>query len=183
MNMMRKMSLLALAVCAAGAVSTAAHADDKSWGTASAKVTINAAQEWTIAKKQDGELNIDPSTGGAVSRAAGGNAAGQWPAFTISNKTQADGVFYIKGSGTSLGTNNDIYMVNNADATKKALVKAYTSDDSSSALTWDGTALKWKGPSVKAGENQDVILTTVASTGKVSPGEYTVSIELFVPSE
>ncbi|EPF0317397.1 hypothetical protein ACSN7O_004836 [Enterobacter chuandaensis] len=178
MNMMQKMSLLALAVCAAGAVSTTARADDKSWGTASAKVTVNAAQEWTIAKKQDGVLNLT-SGGIPTTGAHDGNAAGQLPMFTISNKTQTDGVFYLKGSGASLGSGNYIYMVNDEDATKKSYVKAYNGD---TVLGWDETAVAWKGPSVKAGASQDINLSPMTNSEKVPPGKYTVTIELFAPS-
>ncbi|EPF0317293.1 hypothetical protein ACSN7O_004704, partial [Enterobacter chuandaensis] len=180
MNMMRKMSLLALAVCAAGAVSTAAHADDKSWGTASAKVTVNAAQEWTIAKKQDGVMNLTSSGIPSVS-AQGGNAAGQRPMFTISNKTQTAGVFYIKGNGDSLGSENYIYMVNDEDATKKTYLQVFkgTSDY---GLTWDETAVAWRGPSVTAGASQDISLATKATSEKVPAGKYTVTLELFAPS-
>ncbi|EPF0317373.1 hypothetical protein ACSN7O_004806 [Enterobacter chuandaensis] len=181
MNMMQKMSLLALAVCAAGAVSTAARADDKSWGTASAKVTVNAAQEWTIAKKQDGVLNIDPKDGIPGSKANGGNAPGQFPMFTISNKTQTAGVFYIKGSGASLGSDHSIYMVNDDDATKTSRMDPYegTSD---TGFSWDGTAVAWKGPSVKAGESLDIAMRTLTSSAKVPAGKYTITVELFAPS-
>jgi len=180
MNMMQKMSLLALAVCAAGAVSTVARADDKSWGTASAKVTVNAAQEWTIAKKQDGVLNI-AKNGIPTAAAAGGNAKGQWPMFTVSNKSQADGVFYIKGSGASLGTDQYIYMVNDDDATKTSRMDPYegTSDTD---LPWDSTVVAWKGPSVAAGASQDISLATLTSSATVPPGSYTITVELVAPS-
>ncbi|EPF0317392.1 hypothetical protein ACSN7O_004829 [Enterobacter chuandaensis] len=179
MNMMQKMSLLALAVCAAGAVSTAARADDKSWGTASAKVTVNAAQEWTIAKKQDGVMNLK-ADGGRTIDAYGGNAAGQWPMFTISNKTQTDGVFYIKGSGASLGSDHSIYMVNDDDATKTSRMDPVVSDK---RFPWDGTVVAWKGPSVKAGESLDIAMHTLSNrSAAVPPGKYTITVELVAPS-
>ena len=56
MNMMSKLSLVVLAMCAATSV---AHAEDKSYGTATAKVTLNAAQEWAIEKVSDGEINLN----------------------------------------------------------------------------------------------------------------------------
>ncbi|EPF0317418.1 hypothetical protein ACSN7O_004863, partial [Enterobacter chuandaensis] len=114
-------------------------------------------------------------------KAYGGNAAGQYPMFTISNKTQADGVFYIKGSGASLGTDQKIYMVNDEDATKKSYVKAYV-DTGDTALSWDGTANAWKGPSVTAGASQDISLSPMTTSEKVPPGKYTVTIELLTPS-
>ncbi|EPF0317329.1 hypothetical protein ACSN7O_004746 [Enterobacter chuandaensis] len=178
MNMMQKMSLLALAVCAAGAVSTAARADDKSWGTASAKVTVNAAQEWTIAKKQDGVMNL--TSGGIPSiKANGGNAAGQYPMFTVSNKTQTASEFYIKGSGDSLGSDNKIYMVNDEDATKKSFVRVYYGD---LALTWDETAKAWKGPTIPAGISVDILLSPTVNSAAVPPGKYTVTLELLTSS-
>ncbi|EPF0317408.1 hypothetical protein ACSN7O_004848 [Enterobacter chuandaensis] len=178
MNMMQKMSLLALAVCAAGAVSTTARADDKSWGTASAKVTVNAAQEWTIAKKQDGVFNINDD-GIASVYAHGGNAKGQYPIFTISNKTQTASEFYITGSGNSLDSNGNIMMVNNDDATKKTKLDPFIN---ASKMSWDSTAKKWKGSSVAAGASQDISLRSMTDSAPAPAGEYTVSIELFAPS-
>ncbi|EPF0317282.1 hypothetical protein ACSN7O_004688 [Enterobacter chuandaensis] len=179
MNMMQKMSLLVLAVCAAGAVSTAARADDKSWGTASAKVTVNAAQEWTIAKKRDGVMNMAPD-GFPTIAAAGGNPTGRHPMFTISNKSQTAGVFFIKGSGASLGDDQYIYMVNDDDATKKGKMKALTG--TAAVLPWDGKAKAWKGPSVAAGTSQDITLAYWSDSAAVPAGKYTVTIELVAPS-
>ncbi|EPF0317374.1 hypothetical protein ACSN7O_004807, partial [Enterobacter chuandaensis] len=111
--------------------------------------------------------------------AAGGNAKGQWPMFTVSNKSQADGVFYIKGSGASLGTDQYIYMVNDDDATKTSWMKVAVGNDD---LPWDETAKAWKGPSVTAGASQDLTMFSMTSSAAVPPGKYTVTLELFAPS-
>ncbi|EPF0317241.1 hypothetical protein ACSN7O_004642 [Enterobacter chuandaensis] len=183
MNMMRKMSLLALAVCAAGAVSTTARADDKSWGKASAKVTVNAAQEWTIEKVNDGSFNIG-TDGKLTDGAAGGNAAGQFPQFKISNKSQAGSYYYIAGNGTSAASNGKILMINDdaaaEDPNKRAYLKAFVDN---TALTWDSTASKWKSPAeLAAGTSEVISFKPQSDTVAVPAGSYTMTVELFMPS-
>ncbi|EPF0317375.1 hypothetical protein ACSN7O_004808 [Enterobacter chuandaensis] len=180
MNMMQKMSLLALAVCAAGAVSTVARADDKSWGTASAKVTVNAAQEWKIEKVNDGSFNIG-TDGKLTDGAAGGNAAGVHPEFKVTNNSQAAGVFYIQGNGSSLDPNNNIMVYNDEDATKRfKVIPKYTAD--SSIVQWDGTKNKYKGNSLAAGGSVNFAMYLKTDAKDITPGSYTVTLELFAPS-
>lgn len=175
MSMTKKMSLVALAVCV---VSTAAHAEDKSWGTATASVKINAMQEWGITKVKDGNLYLNKN--GTLS-GVGPNRSK--PEFRVVNNSATASKYYIAGAGASHTDNGDIMVVNDDDATIKYKVKPY--DLSGNKFVWDSTAIKFRSVAeVAAGESQDFRLSTSTSlpSHSVPPGNYTVSVELFVPT-
>ncbi|EPF0317365.1 hypothetical protein ACSN7O_004797 [Enterobacter chuandaensis] len=181
MNMMQKMSLLALAVCAAGAVSTVARADDKSWGTASAKVTVNAAQEWKIEKVKDGIINLEKDNhytnySDNVTKMGGVNTT-----FKITNGTQTAGKYYITGSGDSASSDGSIYMVKDDDATTKIKLKPYMGDGTQ-YFEWVNDANKYRTRTdVAANGTQEFTIAPIGDQ-TLTPGSYTMTLELFTPA-
>lgn len=170
MKMMSKLSLVALAMCAA---STAVHAEDKSYGTASAKVTVNAMQEWKIEKVSDGVINL--KTDGKFKN-YGANTA-----FKVTNSTATASKYYITGSGASAGTDGVIYSVNDGDATKKFQVGPVNSNGD--GFTLDTATKKYQSISeVANGASDEFKLNVTTNATVLTPGSYTTTVELFVPS-
>lgn len=168
MSMMKKMSLVALAVCA---VSTAAHAEVKSWGTATASVKVNAMQEWGIAKVRDGNLYLDKDN----------DVVGLGPnkiqvEFKVVNNSATASKYYIAGAGASYSDKPEIFVVKDDDATMKYRVMP-------AGFKWDSTAKKYLSPAeLGAGESRNFTFSRYADNSVVAPGNYTVSVELFVPT-
>ncbi|EPF0317384.1 hypothetical protein ACSN7O_004821 [Enterobacter chuandaensis] len=175
MKMMQKMSLLALAACAAGAVvSTPAKAEDRSWGTAGAKVTVNALQAWKIEKAQEGDVKLNDA--GRI------DAAATLVTFKITNGMDTASSYSIAPSGSSADGDGKFvaYATDDGDVSETFSI---VPEEGTELLAFDGTAKKYRAnTSVTAGGSQTVRFR-VADTAKViSPGDYTVSVELFTPA-
>ncbi len=173
MKMMSKLSLMALAMCVA---TTAAHAGTKSYGTATAKLKVNAAQEWKIEKVGDGEINLNSEgkLGSTVSRIT----------FKVKNGSTTASKYYIAGSGTSLGNDGTIYAINDNDATKKITMLPATAA-ARDVFDWDGTESKYRSKTEVAAGTEDKFILGLSediATRASVPGSYTATIELFAPS-
>ncbi len=167
--MMSKLSLMALAMCVA---TTAAHAGNKSYGTATAKLKVNAMQEWKIEKVGDGEmyLNSESKAGNTVTHMT----------FNVKNGTATASKYYVTGSGTSLGSDGTIYAVNDDDATTKIMLRPRPVGGATN-FDWDSTEIKYRNLNeVAAGAEEKFALIT--DNAALTPGSYTATIELFAPS-
>lgn len=174
MSTMKKMSLVALAVCA---VSTAAHAEEKSFGTATASLKVNAMQEWAIVKVKDGNLYIDKD---GKASTIGSDVA--FPEFKVVNNSATASKYYIAGAGASNTDNGDIMAVNNDDATLKIKVKPYDPITKKS-FEWVSAANKYRSlAEVAEGESNNFKLAVANKNTIITPGNYTVSVELFAPT-
>ncbi|WP_129544117.1 hypothetical protein [Serratia sp. 1D1416] len=174
MKMMSKLSLVALALCAA---STAVHAEDKSYGTATAKMTVNAMQEWKIEKVQDGNFFVD--SGNAL--VANSISGGKFAQFKVSNLTNTAAKYSITGVGTSVSDDGDMYMVNDADNSKIKIKPAKVVGKSTQNFSWNSDSNKYVSVNdVAANSSDEFYIYPVPNV--IPVGSYTTTVELFAPS-
>lgn len=174
MKMMSKLSLVALAMCAATSV---AHAEDKSYGTASAKMIVNAMQEWKIEKVQDGNFYVDSNNTFVANSSTGGKFA----SFKVSNLTNTAARYSITGSGASVGTDGTMYMVKDDDNSLIKIKPAVKTGESTGNFSWNGDSAKYVSfNEVAANSTDEFYIYPVPDT--IPVGSYTATVELFAPA-
>jgi len=167
----KKLGLIALAICA---TSTVAHAGDslRSYGTASAKVTLQATHAWKIEKKSDVSEKLDVDGHLADSQ--------KLASFDIKNLTTAAGDYTISPVGTSADSEGKFVAYKTGELSTTFAIKPVVDG---SELPFNDT-LKSYGSltNVGAGETQTVDFVVASESATISPGEYNVQLELYAPS-
>lgn len=168
MKMMNKLSMLALAMCAA---STMVHAEEKSYGTATAKTTVNATQEWKIETVSDGVINLNKD--GKF------DSYGTFATFKVINNTATASNYYLTGRGTAQTIVASRPGLSSVD--EIGLVPYGVNGDK---FIYDGHG-KYPSPSqVAAGASYEfqLKLTDHEKSRTLTPESYNVLVELFAPS-
>ncbi|EPF0317407.1 hypothetical protein ACSN7O_004847 [Enterobacter chuandaensis] len=147
---------------------SAARADETSRGTANAKVTVKAAQEWAIAG--------GPGTTVSLQDLSGSVRVGT---FSVTNSTPSASLFYLVPPTPAGATEVRYFM---ASTTVDGV--GYSFQVAPSSMTWDKTRKKFvSGSKLEPGSSSSVnFYPDHVRTSDLPPGVYVITAELFVPS-